>query len=106
MIYGLDVSTATAAPVFKWRFGCTNISVANTASCTPGANQMGQTWSAPVVARIKGYSTGTAPVVIVGGGITGVSIARETAGRGLRLTTPAATSRSNTRSVEVDLFIV
>ena len=64
MIYALDVSKV-GAPAFKWKAGCPNLG--NDNGCTPGMSGIGQTWSTPSVAFIKGYST-TKPVVVVGGG--------------------------------------
>lgn len=64
MIYALDV-TNPAAPVFKWRAGCPNLT--DDTDCTSGMTAIGQTWSAPRVAFLKGYST-TTPVIIIGGG--------------------------------------
>ncbi|HEU4351596.1 MAG TPA: PilC/PilY family type IV pilus protein, partial [Burkholderiales bacterium] len=75
MLYAFDVTIPTA-PLMKWRVGCTNSALADTASCINSAGaassdfaQMGQTWSTPTVARIRGFSTDpNRPVVIVGGG--------------------------------------
>jgi type IV pilus assembly protein PilY1 len=75
MLYAFDV-TAPTAPLMKWRVGCTNASLTDTASCIDSTGaastafaQMGQIWSTPAVARVKGYSTDpNVPVVIVGGG--------------------------------------
>jgi len=69
MIYGFDVSTPSS-PSFKWRAGCPNLG--NDTGCVDGTGAaamtgMGQSWSTPAVAFIKGFST-TVPVVIVGGG--------------------------------------
>lgn len=64
MVYALDV-TDPAVPSIKWRVGCPN--AANDTGCTSGFSSMGQTWSTPSVAFLKGYSS-TTPVVIVGGG--------------------------------------
>jgi type IV pilus assembly protein PilY1 len=64
MIYGLDVSRVDA-PAFKWKAGCPNLS--DDTGCTEGMSGIGQTWSTPSVAFIKGYST-TSPVIVVGGG--------------------------------------
>lgn len=64
MLYGIDV-TNPASPVFKWRAGCPNLG--NDTGCTEGMSGIGQTWSTPNVAFVKGYSTAT-PVVVVGGG--------------------------------------
>lgn len=64
MLYGFDV-TNPEAPALKWRVGCPNMD--NDTGCTPGFEKMGQTWSIPSVAFLKGHSE-TTPVVIVGGG--------------------------------------
>ncbi|HEY0845917.1 MAG TPA: PilC/PilY family type IV pilus protein [Noviherbaspirillum sp.] len=64
MVYALDV-TNPATPVLKWRVGCPNLS--DDVGCTTGMSGIGQTWSAPRVAFLKGYST-TTPVVVMGGG--------------------------------------
>ena len=64
MIYALDVTSPTS-PVFKWKAGCPNLT--NDTGCTAGMSGIGQTWSMPSVAFIKGHST-TVPVVVVGGG--------------------------------------
>lgn len=66
MLYGFDVTNPTA-PMMKWRVGCTDPSMADTTSCTSGFEQMGQTWSTPAVALVKGYSADK-PVIIVGAG--------------------------------------
>ncbi|MBZ2209389.1 pilus assembly protein [Massilia soli] len=64
MLYGIDV-TNKDTPVFKWRAGCPNLT--NDTGCTEGMSGIGQTWSTPNAAFIKGYST-TTPVLVVGGG--------------------------------------
>lgn len=64
MIYALDVSSSTA-PIIKWRFGCPNLT--NDTGCTSGSSTIGQTWSIPNVAYLKGYSSAT-PIAVVGGG--------------------------------------
>ena len=64
MIYALDVTSPTT-PSFKWKAGCPNLT--NDTGCTAGMSGIGQTWSIPSVAFIKGHST-TVPVVVVGGG--------------------------------------
>jgi type IV pilus assembly protein PilY1 len=51
-IYALDVTTPTA-PAFLWKKSYSDIS------------ELGQTWSQPKVARVKGYAN---PVLIMGGG--------------------------------------
>jgi hypothetical protein len=64
MLYGLDVSSPDR-PVYKWKAGCPNL--ADDTGCTAGMSGVGQTWSTPNVAFLKGYST-TTPVLVVGGG--------------------------------------
>jgi type IV pilus assembly protein PilY1 len=64
MIYGLDVSNPDN-PVFKWKAGCPNL--ADNTGCTTGMESIGQTWSTPNVAFIKGYGANK-PVLVVGGG--------------------------------------
>lgn len=64
MIYAFDVSNP-AAPSFKWKAGCPNLT--DDTGCTTDMSEIGQTWSAPNVAFIKGFS-GTTPVILVGGG--------------------------------------
>jgi hypothetical protein len=67
MLYGLDV-TNPDRPVYKWKAGCPNLG--DDVGCTAGMSGIGQTWSTPNVAFIKGYST-TTPVLVVGGGYDG-----------------------------------
>jgi Tfp pilus tip-associated adhesin PilY1 len=64
MIYAFDVS-APDAPRFKWKAGCPDL--VSDDGCTAGMSGIGQTWSTPSVAIVKGYSA-TTPVVVVGGG--------------------------------------
>jgi len=64
MLYSFDVTNPTS-PVLKWRQGCPNAT--NDTNCTTGFSGIGQTWSFPNVATIKGYST-SSPVLVVGGG--------------------------------------
>ncbi|HZZ94580.1 MAG TPA: PilC/PilY family type IV pilus protein [Usitatibacter sp.] len=64
MVYAFDVS-ASGSPVFKWSVGCPNMT--DDTGCTSGMTQIGQTWSTPSVAFVKGYST-TNPIVVFGGG--------------------------------------
>jgi Tfp pilus tip-associated adhesin PilY1 len=65
MVTAFDV-TDPAAPILKWRVGCPNL--ADDTGCTAGFAEMGQTWSFPNVARIKGFNGGADPVIIIGGG--------------------------------------
>jgi type IV pilus assembly protein PilY1 len=69
MIYAFNASTPSS-PTFKWRAGCPDLT--DDTGCkdgtgTAGMTGIGQTWSTPTVAFVKGYST-TVPVVILGGG--------------------------------------
>jgi hypothetical protein len=64
MLYSFDV-TNPASPALKWAKGCPNLS--DDSGCSDGMTSIGQTWSVPRIARIKGFSE-TDPVVIVGGG--------------------------------------
>jgi Tfp pilus tip-associated adhesin PilY1 len=63
-LYAWDV-TNVGSPVLKWRVGCPNPT--DDTGCTSGFSQIGQTWSFPNVALVRGFST-TTPLVIVGGG--------------------------------------
>lgn len=68
MLHGLDVTsdkTDAPAPVLKWARGCPNLG--DDSGCSSGFEDIGQTWSVPVVTKIKGYGTDK-PVLIVGGG--------------------------------------
>ena len=65
MLYAFDVTTPSA-PALKWRVGCPNLT--DDTGCTAGFGGIGQTWSFPNVARIKGLSGGNDPVIVIGGG--------------------------------------
>lgn len=65
MIYAFDVTNA-AAPALKWRAGCPN--PGNDAGCTVGLEAIGETWSAPRVAHVRGYDGGASPLIVMGGG--------------------------------------
>lgn len=64
VLYGFDV-TDPASPAIKWRVGCPHL--LDDLDCTTGFTGIGQTWSLPSVAFLKGFSE-TTPVVVVGGG--------------------------------------
>jgi type IV pilus assembly protein PilY1 len=68
MLYAFNV-TDPASPVLKWRVGCPN-QTDNTGCTSTEFEAMGQTWSLPSVAYLKGFSS-TIPVVMVGGGYDG-----------------------------------
>ena len=65
LIYALDVSDPTT-PKFMWKKGCPNL--ANNTGCDSGFAELGQTWSQPKLAIVKGHSN---PVVIFGAGYAG-----------------------------------
>jgi Tfp pilus tip-associated adhesin PilY1 len=69
MIYAFDISGA-GTPALLWPAGCPDLT--DDIGCSTGMAGIGQTWSTPSVAFIKGYSggvsAGTNPVVIFGGG--------------------------------------
>jgi Tfp pilus tip-associated adhesin PilY1 len=71
-VYGFDTSDP-AKPLYLWSVGCTS----DYATCDSGFEDIGQTWSLPNVALIKGYcgdagctddTTPRVPVVVFGGG--------------------------------------
>lgn len=64
VVYALDVTTPSS-PGFLWKFGCPD--AADDSGCTSGSTAIGQTWSTPTSAFVRGFST-TTPVVIMGGG--------------------------------------
>lgn len=65
MVYGFDVTTP-ASPLLLWKAGCPNLD--NDTGCTSGMTGIGQTWGTPAVGLVKGYNSGTRPVVFVAGG--------------------------------------
>lgn len=64
MVYALNV-TNPASPTYMWKFGCPD--AADDSGCTTGSTAIGQTWSTPTTAFVRGYST-TQPILIMGGG--------------------------------------
>ncbi|MCY1409140.1 Neisseria PilC beta-propeller domain protein [compost metagenome] len=66
VLYAFDVSRI-GDPELKWKVGCPNL--ANDSNCSAEAfEELGQTWSAAVPARARGYQDGTAPILLMGGG--------------------------------------
>ncbi len=63
-VYAIDV-TDPDNPVYKWRAGCGDLN-ADT-DCTSQMTGIGQTWSTPSVAVVKGFNKDT-PIVAFGGG--------------------------------------
>ena len=64
MLYSFDVTNRTT-PTLKFAIGCPNLT--DDVGCTAGMSGIGQTWSVPSAALVRGYST-TSEVIIVGGG--------------------------------------
>ncbi len=65
MVYALNV-TDPDAPELMWRKGCPLPD--SDEGCDVGFENIGQTWSMPMAAHLKGYDEGNSPVVIFGGG--------------------------------------
>ena len=63
-VYAIDVSNKDT-PAFMWKLGCTD-----GGACSSGMEDMGQSWSMPSPAFIKGFSSGASatPAVLFGGG--------------------------------------
>jgi type IV pilus assembly protein PilY1 len=69
VVYAFDVSTIhtdTSTPRLLWKIGCPNLG--DDSGCTTGFSGIGQTWSAPKVLKAAGYGSGTAPMLMMGGG--------------------------------------
>ena len=67
-IYAFDVTnslTAPSSPTLKWRVGCSD---RTDTDCKSGFTGIGQTWSSLKSFTTSGYSSGTSPLVIFGGG--------------------------------------
>jgi type IV pilus assembly protein PilY1 len=71
VIYAFDVNTP-ANPSLKWKVGCPNnfpaSGTVDDTGCTSGFTGIGQTWSAPKTLVASGYSSGSKPMIIMGGG--------------------------------------
>jgi type IV pilus assembly protein PilY1 len=68
-VYAFDVTTP-ASPALKWKRGCASASLTDT-DCGTGNNTMtdvGQTWSTAKFFYASNYSSGTSPLLIMGGG--------------------------------------
>lgn len=69
-IYALDVSNPTS-PVFLWRLDRSGVTTPTGSTANTDFAELGQTWSAPKVALIKGYTDASGnpkPVMIFGAG--------------------------------------
>ena len=64
MLYSFDI-TNPDLPQLKWRAGCPNLT--NDTDCTGGFQNIGQTWSTPAVALVRGFHVDN-PLIIAGGG--------------------------------------
>lgn len=64
-LYAFDVTSPTV-PSLKWKQGCPH--ALDDTDCSSGFSGIGQTWSSPRTLRAAGYSGGTAPLLIMGGG--------------------------------------
>jgi type IV pilus assembly protein PilY1 len=60
-VYAFDV-TNPASPSLKWKRGC------DSSGCSTGFASIGQTWSTPKIITAAGYSSGSAPILVMGGG--------------------------------------
>lgn len=63
MLYALDVTKPGEKPLFLWKVGCSDTGCTSTSF-----SGIGQTWSVPAPALVKGYEGGKEPVLVVGGG--------------------------------------
>ncbi len=85
-IYAIDVSNKDL-PSFMYKIGCSD-----TGSCTSGMEDMGQSWSTPSPAFIRGYSSGAGkkPALLFGGGYDACEDANA------RITTQCASAKGKT----------
>jgi type IV pilus assembly protein PilY1 len=70
-LYAFDVSNLSNITL-KWKVGCPNnfstSGAVNDTGCTTGFTGIGQTWSSAKTLLAAGYSSGTSPMIIMGGG--------------------------------------
>ena len=88
-VYAIDVSDKDT-PVFKWKLGCSD-----GGACDSGMADIGQTWSTPSPAFIKGFSSATGsvaatPALVFGGGYDACEDAN------LRISTQCAAAKGKT----------
>lgn len=85
-VYAIDVSNKDV-PAFKWKAGCSDAGV-----CDADMSDMGQSWSTPSPAFIKGFSSGSAPIpaLLYGGGYDTCEDAN------VRITTQCAAAKGKT----------
>ncbi len=85
-VYAIDVSNKDV-PSFMYKLGCSD-----SGSCTAGMEDMGQSWSTPSPAFIRGYSNGASkkPALLFGGGYDACEDANA------RITTQCAAAKGKT----------
>ena len=66
MLYAFNVSDPAVAPTLKWKFGC-DANGNCTSPTSGGADNIGQTWSIPNVAKVKDGVTPKISIVMGGG---------------------------------------
>ncbi|PPE75192.1 pilus assembly protein PilY [Solimonas fluminis] len=70
VLYSFNVGSSNQADVtLKWKRGCPNLT--NDSGCDTSDtswSRIGQTWAAPVVAKVAGYGNGSSPVLFLSGG--------------------------------------
>lgn len=64
-VYGFNVTTPNS-PSLLWSKGCPN--TGSDTDCSTDMSGLGQTWSLPSVALVKGYLSGNNAVLVMGGG--------------------------------------
>lgn len=71
VLYAFNVNNPASAQL-KWKKGCPNnfplSGTVDDTGCSTGFSGIGQTWSTPKVFKAAGYSSGNAPMLIMGGG--------------------------------------
>jgi type IV pilus assembly protein PilY1 len=71
VLYAFDVTTP-ASPQVKWKRGCPNnfpqSGTVDDTGCTTGFSGMGQAWAPATAVKTAGYGSGSAPMLIMGGG--------------------------------------
>jgi type IV pilus assembly protein PilY1 len=71
-LYAFNVDVTNPSNItLKWKVGCPNNFVSGTvddSNCTTGFTGIGQTWSSAKTLLAAGYSSGSSPLIIMGGG--------------------------------------
>lgn len=66
-VYAFKVDGSTMAITLKWKRGCDGSTCSDSVTFGDFSN-IGQTWAAPKVIFASGYGSGTAPLLVMGGG--------------------------------------